>query len=441
LKLSAPAPAAPLSIAGMAGIVAVGTVGAVAAVGWVGAWLATHSLQQDFAAYWVAGNARRLGLDPYLNQVRADAAATLWDGVAIFRHSRFLYPPLVAELFRPLAALPYRFAKTIFTAGMLVAWVGAGLMSGGRRARAWFFVASALFFPLYRHLERGQIDLLILLLVVLAWRCRRCSVIAGVALALAAAFKPALYGLLPVLWAGGRARAALAALGTAAALVGLTTAICGPARLREYVFSVLPRVTLYGEGGTDQMLLPPDRFPAAPGDDGSDDDGTTFLDGRRYRTTIWDVPATASVPRLLAPESPSRATGLLPFGLTILGLAWIARRFHRESMADDRRGEDVGAAAEAILLFATAVACVITSPAGWVMGLVLALPIVPNAGALWVSGRLSRRAGLALGGAWAAVAIPAPFAGFPALAGVALCALVAATTLLTRDRRGAPVVM
>ena len=32
----------------------------------------------------------------------------LWDGVALFRHSRFLYPPLVADLFRPLAALRFQ---------------------------------------------------------------------------------------------------------------------------------------------------------------------------------------------------------------------------------------------------------------------------------------------------------------------------------------------
>ncbi|HEX4403719.1 MAG TPA: hypothetical protein VH560_02755 [Polyangia bacterium] len=34
------------------------------------------------------------------------SAPELWDGVAVFTHSRFLYPPIVAELFRPFAALP-----------------------------------------------------------------------------------------------------------------------------------------------------------------------------------------------------------------------------------------------------------------------------------------------------------------------------------------------
>jgi hypothetical protein len=396
----------------------------IAAIAVTGAWLASRSLQQDFAAYWIAGNARRLGLDPYLNQVGSAAAPSLWDGLAIFRHSRFLYPPLVAELFRPLSALPYRLAKALFTGASIAAWIGAGVLHRGRRERLWFFATSALFFPLYRHLERGQIDLLLLLLLVVAWRTRARPLLAGIALALGAAFKPALFGLLPVVWASGRGRAALAALGTTAALVGLTLAVCRPARLHEYVVSVLPRAALYGEGGTDEMLLPTDRFPTSQGSS-SGDEGTTTLDGRSYRTSLWEAPAAASVPRLLAPESPTRASSLGVYALAILGLAWAGRRLRSRS-ADDHDGDD---SAEALLMCATAIACVVTSPAGWVMGLVVAIPVAPAAAARLAAGRLSARAALALGAAWIAVALPAPFAGFPALAGSALVAVATAVAL------------
>jgi hypothetical protein len=371
---------------GPAALAVVVSIGSVATVVAASAWLASRSLQQDFAAYWIAGSARRLGLDPYLNQVGSSTAPALWDGIAIFRHSRFLYPPLVAELFRPLAALPYRAAKLLFTAGMLAAWIGAGLLSSGRRGRTWFFLASALFFPLYRHLERGQIDLLVLFLLAIAWRTRARFVLGGAALALAATVKPALLGLLPVVWALGRARLAYATLGATAAILGLTMVVSGPARLREYVLSVLPRAALYGEGGTDAMLLPAERFPA-----GARDDGTTRLDGSSYQTAIWDAPAAASVPRLLTPESPTIVINLLPFALAILGLGRAARRRH------GRPGDE---SSGAMLLYATAVACVVASPAGWVMGLV--------------------------------VALPAPFAGFPALAGGAL---VAASAAAARDPR------
>jgi len=69
----------------------------------------------------------------------------LWDGLALFRHSRFLYPPLVADLFRPLAALRYQTAKLLFTLAMLGAWLGAAALVGGPRERAVVLVASALF--------------------------------------------------------------------------------------------------------------------------------------------------------------------------------------------------------------------------------------------------------------------------------------------------------
>jgi hypothetical protein len=392
---------------------------AVAAACAAGAWFALRSLQQDFAAYWIAATARRLDLDPYVNQVGSANAPTLWDGVALFRHSRFLYPPLVADLFRPLASLPYAAAKGLFSAAMLGAWLGAGLLGSDRRSpKAWrgrsaFFLASALFFPFYRHLERGQIDLLILLLLTLAWRERARPSMAGAALAAAIAFKPALAGLLPVIWALGRGRVALAALGVAGALIGLSALVDGPARLAEYVGEVLPRAALYGEGGTEEMLLPASRFSDST--DGGPDDGTTRLDGRRYQTAIGDAPAAASLPRLLAPDAPSPASARVPFVLALGGLTVIGRRLRPR--ADATTG--------AMLFWAAAVACVVTSPAGWVMGLVLALPLAPLVAALVAEGRVPRGPVVATAVAWSAVALPAPFAGWPALAGAALIVAVA----------------
>ena len=419
---------------------AVAAVAAVAAAVAAGGWFALRSLQQDFAAYWIAGTAGRLGLDPYVNQVGSANAPTLWDGVALFRHSRFLYPPLVADLFRPLAALPYLAAKSLFTAAMLGAWLGAGLLvsdrsasagaaARGGRPEAWrdrtvFFLASALFFPFYRHLERGQIDLLVLLLLTIAWRERECPWLAGAALAAGVAFKPALAGLLPVVWAGGRRPVVRVAVGAGAALIGLTAIVDGPARVAEYAREVLPRAALYGEGGTEEMLLPASRFDA-------EDDGTTHLDGRRYRTAIGEAPAAASLPRLLAPDAPSPASARAPFLLAIGGLTLIARRLRP-------RGD---ATTGSLLFWAAAVACVITSPAGWVMGLVLALPLAPLVAALVAEGRVPRGPTVAVVVAWIAVALPAPFAGWPALAGTALIvAVVVAASMATRaiPPRGVP---
>ena len=244
---------------------------------------------------------------------------------------------------------------------------------------------------------------------------------AGVALAAALSFKPTLAGLLPVVWAGGRRWVVLAAVGAGAALIGLTAIVDGPARVAEYAREVLPRAALYGEGGTEEMLLPASRFDAVnEGPGASEDDRTTRLDGRRYRTAIGDAPASASLPRLLAPDAPSPVSARVPFLLAIGGLSVIARQLRS-------RGD---ATTAALLFWATALACVVTSPAGWVMGLVLALPLAPLFAALVAEGRVPRGPAVAVAGAWIAVALPAPFAGWAALAGAALivAAVVAART-------------
>ena len=148
--------------------------------------------------------------------------------------------------------------------------------------------------------------------------------------------------------------------------------------------------------------------------------GATHLDGRRYQTAVGDAPAAASLPRLLAPDAPSPASARVPFLLAIGGLTLIARRLRP-------RGD---ATTGALLFWAAAVACVITSPAGWVMGLVLALPLAPLVAALVAEGRVPRGPTVAVAVAWIAVALPAPFAGWAALAGAALivAAVVAAST-------------
>jgi hypothetical protein len=388
-------------------------VAAAAAVG-AAAFFVARSYQQDFAAYWTAGWTRLLGLDPYLNYAGQGHDLLLpWDGVAQFRHSRFLYPPLGADLFRPLLGLPYLTAKGVFTGAMLAAWLAAGLLvARDARGRAIYLGASALFFPFYRHLERGQIDLLLLLLLALAWRARERPWVAGAALAAAAALKPVFVGLLPIVWAVGRVRAVLAALALGGALVGLTALVDGPQELREYLTEVVPRASLYGEGGTEAMLLPAERLP--PGRD----DGTIDLAGRTYRLTIGDAPASASLPRLLAPEAPSPVRARLPFLLAIVGLTLLARR--------PRGGDDD---AETLLYWTAAVACVVTSPAGWVMGLVLALPLATLGVALAAAGRLPRGPAVAGAIAWVALAVPQPFSGWAAAASVVLLGAAASAAV------------
>lgn len=383
-------------------------------------------VQEDLAAYWVAGAVRRLGLDPYVNHaVAAAVPETLWDG-SVFHHSRFIYPPLAAELFRPLGALSYRAAKIVFSFATVAAWVAASLLvARGRRAGAALLAAGALFFPLWLGIERGQIDLLLLLLIALAWRVRERALAAGALFALGAVFKPALLVAVPVIAALGRWRWVAAIAGWCVAAALATVAVSGPALVRTYAVSVLPRTVLYGSGGTEEMAYHErdlERFNL-------DEHGEwQSVDGRAYRDDLplFDRPVSASLPRLLAPETPSWPTSVLPVVAAAAVLIWAARR-----RAPARTGDDDGS--ERLLLAAALVACVVTSPTGWTMGLVWALPIAPlvwtEAPAGW-----SRATRWSLRVAWIACALPAPFAGWGALAGTAL-ALAAGGAALERDRR------
>jgi hypothetical protein len=387
-------------------------------VGMAGAWFASRSLQQDFAAYWVAGAARRAGLDPYQNH-----APALWDGVAAFRHSRFLYPPLVADLFRPLAALPYHVAKTIFTGGAIVALVVAAFVAATgsperRPGRAVLILgAGALFFPVYLTLERGQIDLYLVPLLILAWRPGGHPIVAGIALAAAGLFKPALFGVLPVLAALGRWKVTLATIATGAALAVATAFVSGPGLLHEYATSVLPRASLYGEGGTEAMLLEPSPGEA---DQGEDEDHFS-IQGRAYQRSAWDrlipwnLSLSASLPRLIAPAGPTNASASGPYLLGIVALV-AAARFHLRRRRTGARDE----IPDSLFGFAAVVTCVVTSPSGWTMSYVWALPATVLVAELRRTGRLGPRATMAFAQAWIACAIVPPVAGWAALAGTAL---------------------
>jgi hypothetical protein len=389
---------------------------AIALVACVAGWLTTASLQQDFAAYWVAGAARNAGLDPYINHLGDVAAPQLWDGVAVFAHSRFLYPPVIAELFRAFALLPYPLAKALFTALMVGAWVGASVVAAraarARQGLAVGLVAGALFYPLYLGLERGQIDGLVLLLLVAAFGARARPGIAGMALAAAAAFKPALVGALPVLAALGRWRVVAATLVGLGAVALASVALSGPGLAREYATEVLPRASLFGEGGDASMLLPASRL-AEHADDL--EAGLAHLGGRVYRVAAWDGPASASLPRLLEPERPTRLAARAP-AILLLGMLVLAARGLR------RRAPS--GAGEALLLWSTAVGCVIASPAGWVMGFVGALPLAPW---LWRLRGVPGTAGAlraAVLVAALACACPPPCAGWAAVSGALLVVTV-----------------
>ncbi len=157
-----------------------------------------------------------------------DAAANLLAGLSPYAVKGFDYPPLTALIVLPVAWLPYPQARI---AWLLVNWLGlaaAGLLLVrilGRDRAAWLAVAAlwALSGTVAENLVLGQVNPLLLFLVVLAWwgMSRDRAGVAAVAIGLATALKlwP---GVLLVALALFHRRRAAAGFAAALALVVLS---------------------------------------------------------------------------------------------------------------------------------------------------------------------------------------------------------------------------
>lgn len=336
-------------------------------------WLVASTLQQDLAAYYTAGAAARRGLDPYLNHlVRPDGP---WDGLAVFEHSRFLYPPLVAELFRPLAALPYATAKALFS-GLSLASLVAGYVlvqaphgrpqgepeSKRSQHRSWLMpLMWTTWPPVFLTIERGQLDLLLLAALAAAWHWRERTWLAGALLAGAMMGKPLLLGVVAVLVGVRRYRWAGA---TCVALLGVMTlnlAVSGPAATKKYLLEVLPRAAMFGEGGLEAVML--DEADARiPGSAEALARGTARIDGvgTSYRQEIGTFRRNASVPRALAGSGPPAPW--LGVSMLLIATALLARA--------GRRVPDHPA-----WYWGGALAALLAAPVSWAMSLVWVLPL------------------------------------------------------------------
>ena len=374
------------------------------------------TLQMDFSAFYTAGESLNHGLSPYVNNFRAG----IWDGVDSYLHSRFLYPPLVASLFQPVADLRYSTAKVVWMCIALgclafALWVAVRAAGMGSRVEPLLGagISAALFFPLLTLLERGQIDTVTLALVTLAaWGLSAGSAIpggaglpawrrygAGALLALATLLKLNIVYLVPFLILRRQWKALLGFAAGGLLVLLASVAINGPALVRSYVHTDLPRVELYGEGGPG--ALPSADFRSllirVPS-------GDTRQDGVVYPTAYFGFVANGTLVRALARHFPKLNQSRLSlrlfeislgFMVLLEGLFWLR--------GVPPRGEDEFAYWNIvfdIVLF--------TGPLTWVMNVVWLLPVVAV-----VMGQLRRPGNLLQGIALGACALGLVWAALP----------------------------
>jgi hypothetical protein len=271
------------------------------------------SLQMDFSAYYTAGESLDHGLSPYVNNV----SQQIWDGTDGYRHSRFLYPPLVAALFQPLALVHYRTAKLIWMlfalgalAGSLVAVLSAARVRAWPEAALAAAVVAATFHPLLTLLERGQMDTVTLLLLALAMRLLpeggTLEGLGGALMACAALLKLNVAEIVAFVLVRRRWRAALGFAAGAVCLLGVSLVVPGPGSLQDYLHVQLPRIERFGEGGTGAMQLPKGALRTLTA---GVPNGWTIKDGVRYPLAYFGFQANATVVRLRWHGALARLTG------------------------------------------------------------------------------------------------------------------------------------
>lgn len=194
----------------------------------------------DFYDYYFAADAVRGGADPY-DATACDARAAA-ARVPVIPRSDYIYPAWFAAALVPLTSLPPRAAAALWfavSAGLLLVTL-ARLLPFEQRGWA---AAGILFPPALFSLFVGQVNVVLLALVAVAWRRRDDRpALAGLALGLAAAIKLSPVLLLALaLWRGRRR------LATAAATTLLGCLIVGelasPGSTWTYATQVLPSIS------------------------------------------------------------------------------------------------------------------------------------------------------------------------------------------------------
>ncbi len=218
------------------------------------AWTTRGPYGVDFAAYYLASRALQQGRDIYTLSEPDWSALAATAQVANYE-KRYLYPPLLAGVLRPMADLPFTTALLIWRLFTIAALLVASLCLSQFLRQRWIdpmtFAAAAFFVPTLTTLYLGQANTFVLaaLAAYLLLDQRRRPWLAGVALAFGILLKPIAIALVAYLaWQRDWKRAAALLVGLSIGLFVMLIVAGGSAQL-DYVhsfFDVVPsRVATY----------------------------------------------------------------------------------------------------------------------------------------------------------------------------------------------------
>lgn len=249
----------------------------LAAVGFalVAPKLARGPVQRDFDAYYSAARMLNAQLSPY----GAIPDSIMGDGSPPAPHREYVYPPLLAGMLRPVAALPYRAASLAWLCGnfalLIVLWrLLCRLSVTARRYRWWTLTVLATLPAVYISWFEGQVSLLIgtLMLWCVAETTAaasnsavRSELLAGAVLGLAGAIKVYPVLLIPVYVWHRRWRVVASAIAAGVLATAFGAVVGGGFRPTEEWFRrVLPAVAERAWPGNQSVVAVVERFAPTP---------------------------------------------------------------------------------------------------------------------------------------------------------------------------------
>lgn len=135
-------------------------------------YLVLESYQIDFRPYYIAGKSVLYGLDPYVNHVTQHPEFFTPVNAGEAPMSGFIYLPIAALFFVPLATFPYSTAKIIYSSFILIVlWflLFELVRHSNFRIKGEALLFAMTSFPVFAAFERGQIDILVCYLTILGF--------------------------------------------------------------------------------------------------------------------------------------------------------------------------------------------------------------------------------------------------------------------------------
>ena len=332
----------------------------------------------DFTAYYAAGNVLNHNLSPYVNHISTDW--NLWDGLGTFKHSRFLYPPLVANLFQPLAHLKYIDAKFVWNFFNLMCFILCYILLlkifNYHKDINKILISGILcfnFFPFTALLERGQIDcvtLLFLLLGLFIYSKGKNEFWTGFLWGIASLFKLYTLLIIPFLILRKQFKILYGYLSGIILIVILTLLLNGFDNTYNYVFKEAPRIAKYGSSGTKEMQIPvwvlQAYFPMSP-------TSVSIIQNRMYVTESISFNSKASFIRFFEvglEKLPVKISNSV-FSIFVFLIFFILIAFFYKKYIKELNNKNDFIFWQIILII-----ILLASPYTWLMNLIWLLPVV-----------------------------------------------------------------